>query len=135
MTDRDRRRLVGCQTAVIDAVDRVLDQMAKFGSPMMVTDGVRTEAQQKKLYAQGRTTPGRIVTYADGVKKRSNHQSGRAIDCTFVVNGQPSWDESLPWELYGETAESEGFAWGGRWRTPDKPHIEMPKDTTGAVKA
>ena len=40
-----------------------------------ITDGGRTVAQQKALYAKGRTVPGSIVTNADGVKNKSNHQA------------------------------------------------------------
>lgn len=58
-----------------------------------ITDGVRTLEQQKALYAQGRTKLGPIVTYADGVKNKSNHQVkadgyGHAIDLYPFFLGQ-----------------------------------------------
>ena len=43
-----------------------------------VTSGFRTVEKQQSLYAQGRTKPGKIVTNADGVISKSNHQSGCA---------------------------------------------------------
>lgn len=102
----------------------ILRRMDELGHPMIVTDGFRTEEQQKALYAKGRTAPGRIVTDADGVKNKSNHQSGKAVDCCFLVDNKPSWDERLPWSLYGRIAKEHGLKWGGDWKKPDKPHIE-----------
>jgi peptidoglycan L-alanyl-D-glutamate endopeptidase CwlK len=137
MNPRDAHKLLGCHPDVILGVDRVLTTMAAAGHPMMVTDGFRTVTQQVILWNQGRTTPGpgvtkkrplgRVVTHADGIRTLSNHQSGRAADCCFIVAGKPSWDEALPWDLYGETAEAVGFSWGGRWPKgkTDKPHIEL----------
>lgn len=100
---------------------------------MMVTDTVRTVAQQQALYAQGRTLPGKIVTNCDGITIKSNHQVhsdgfGHAADLTFLINGVPSWDIKLPWKVYGSFANLEGLGWGGNWPSRtlvDLPHIEL----------
>lgn len=125
-------KLDGVHPRLVTAVEKIQFVMAYLNHPMMVTDGVRTLAQQQRLYAQGRTAAGRIVTNADGIRVKSNHQMkddgyGHAVDMCFVVNGRPSWDEELPWRLYGETAKAVGLAWGGDWagRLVDKPHIEL----------
>lgn len=52
--------------------------------------GVRTPEEQNKLYQQGRTTKGPIVTKVDGYKQKSNHQPkfdgyGYAIDIGVLV--------------------------------------------------
>lgn len=113
-------------------VQRILTAMSALGFPMVVTDGVRTEAEQAALYAKGRTTPGSIVTNADGTRKKSNHQAkadgyGHAVDCAFLANGQPSWAESHPWALYGAMAKALGCVWGGDWvALHDRPHVELP---------
>lgn len=107
--------------------------MAALGFPMMVTDGVRTAAQQATLYAKGRTEPGAIVTYNDGIVKKSNHQKkadgyGHAVDLTFLVDGKPSWAEAHPWRLYGAMVRAMGCRWGGDFTTfSDKPHMEFPE--------
>jgi peptidoglycan L-alanyl-D-glutamate endopeptidase CwlK len=125
-------RLEGVHPVLTDKVTRMLHALAELGFPMMVTDGVRTLAQQQALYAQGRSKPGKIVTNADGVRVKSNHQPkpdgyGHAVDCCFLVDGKPSWDGTLPWKLYGEMAKALGLSWGGDWKSiTDKPHIEMP---------
>jgi peptidoglycan L-alanyl-D-glutamate endopeptidase CwlK len=113
-------------------VERMLFAMRALGFPMVVTDGVRTLEQQQALYAKGRTAPGPIVTKADGTIVRSNHQPhadgfGHAVDCAFIVNGRPSWDEGLPWPLYGAMAKALGLRWGGDFKSiVDRPHVELP---------
>lgn len=128
------QKLVGVHPRLVEAVQRILDAMHALGLHMLVTDGVRTTEQQMALYAQGRDAPGRIVTHADGVRRKSNHQAkedgyGHAVDLCFVVDGHPSWDDRLPWRLYGEMAKAQGLVWGGEFKSlVDKPHIELPKD-------
>ncbi len=125
--------LDGLHPLLITAIENILAKMSKVGHPMMVTDTVRTVAQQQALYAQGRTKPGKIVTNCDGELIKSNHQVhsdgyGHAADLCFVVGGKPSWDIKLPWKLYGAFAKMEGLGWGGSWtntKLVDLPHIEL----------
>lgn len=128
MTARDRARLGASDQRLIDAVAKLSALMTAQGHPIMVTDGVRTTAQQILLYKQGREVPGPRVTNCDGVRVKSEHQRGRAADCCFLTpDGQPTWEG--PWQLYGDTAEDCGLEWGGRWKKrPDKPHVQLPKD-------
>ena len=132
MTDR----LAGVHPVLVRRVGAILEAMNVLGFPMMVTDGVRTQAQQQALYAKGRTVPGKKVTNVDGVRVQSNHQPkadgyGHAVDCCFLdERGKPSWAASHPWRLYGEMAKASGLVWGGDWKSlVDKPHIELPKGT------
>jgi peptidoglycan L-alanyl-D-glutamate endopeptidase CwlK len=126
------KKLHGLHPELVEKVQRVLAAMAALGFPMMVTDGLRTTEQQQALFAKGRTAPGSIVTNADGVTRKSNHQAkddgfGHAADCTFLENGKPTWSEKYPWPAYGACAEAVGLRWGGRFKSlPDKPHVEMP---------
>lgn len=130
-------RLVGVHPELVDKVTKILSAMELLGFPMMVTEGVRTQERQQELYAQGRTAPGKIVTYLDGTVRKSNHQAkadgfGHAVDCCFLVDidgdgpDDPSWSQSHPWALFGAMAVALGLIWGGNWKTlVDKPHIEM----------
>jgi peptidoglycan L-alanyl-D-glutamate endopeptidase CwlK len=125
-------KLHGVHPRLVAAFQRISYAMAELGHPIVVTDGLRTLAQQQALYAQGRTAPGKKVTNADGVRAKSNHQAkddglGYAIDCAFLVDGKASWAEHHPWRLYGEAAKSQGLRWGGEFTTiVDRPHIELP---------
>ena len=133
-------KLVGVHPRLIAAAKRILYAMAELGHPMVVTDGLRSLEQQAFLYAQGRTKPGKVVTNADGVRAKSNHQAkddglGYAIDCAFLVNGRPSWDDAHPWRLYGEAAKSQGLRWGGEFKTiVDRPHIELPEALVADIR-
>lgn len=114
-----------------DGMPKILAAMAALGFPMILTQGLRTNAQQEALYAQGRTAPGPVVTRDDGEIHKSPHQEqsdgfGHAVDCAFLVNGQASWDLHLPWATYGACGKALGFKWGGDWITfPDRPHLEL----------
>lgn len=87
--------------------------------------GLRTIEEQDKLFAQGRTAPGKIVTQAAG--GLSPHNYGMATDWTIFVQGQPLW--TLPpseWSLYATMIEKAGGIWGGDFKTfKDKPHNEI----------
>lgn len=115
-------KLKGVDPVLARKVEAILHDMETLGHPMCVTEGKRSYARQLWLYSQGRTRKGPIVTRT----MKSNHLKGKAVDCAFLVNGKPSWDESLPWKVYGQHAEARGLVWGGRWEKPDKPHVELP---------
>lgn len=128
MTTRDEQRLVGVHPQLVAALRVVFDQLDAEDAPLFVVEGLRTDARQAELYAQGRTTPGPIVTYKDGVTHKSNHQPkadglGYAVDVAFI--GPQPFDPRWPWETYGEALEAQGIAWGGRFKMVDKPHAEL----------
>ena len=132
---RDEARLQGVHPDLKQRVLTMLDALDVLGYPMFVTQGVRTVAEQKALYAQGRTAPGPIVTNADGVFKVSNHQVksdgfGHAVDCAFLNDPDTPksevFDPAMPWDLYGLMAEKLDLTWGGRWAgLVDLPHVEL----------
>jgi peptidoglycan L-alanyl-D-glutamate endopeptidase CwlK len=97
----------------------------ELGIKIRVTSGFRTYAEQDKLYAQGRTTKGGIVTNAKG--GQSNHNFGTAIDVVPIVNGKADWKTtSDTWGKIAKIGKEVGFAWGGDWKgLVDKPHFEM----------
>src|SRR5687768_6560926 len=106
-------KLAGVHPALVAKLARMESAMRMLGFELLVTDGVRTQAEQQALFAKGRSKPGPIVTNADGVRNRSNHQIktdgfGHAVDCCFLVNGKASWAESNPWRLYGAMAVALG---------------------------
>lgn len=130
-------KLAGVHPKLVIAAHAIMDAMRTLGHPMIVTDGVRTLARQQELYAQGRTTPGVIVTNTDGIIHKSNHQPhddgyGYAVDMTFLDrDGKPTWSDSCPWDLYGAMVRVLGLVWGGDWKSiQDRPHMELPDRKT-----
>ena len=114
-------------------VDEFLSACKAAGVDILVTCTKRTMDEQSALYAKGRTCQGAIVTNCDGITRRSNHQIkldgfGHAVDCCFLVNGAASWDDGLPWRLYGEAGKALDLKWGGDWTGSlvDRPHLELP---------
>ncbi len=125
--------LDGLHPDLLARIGHVLEAMRVLGFPMRVVQGFRTVEAQQALYAQGRTAPGDIVTKADGVFVKSNHQAGsdglgRAVDCAFTT-GEP-FGETQPWAAYGACCEAVGLVWGGGtkhgWHAQDRPHAQLP---------
>lgn len=109
-------------------INKVLNAMAVLGFPMRICQGARTLAEQQGLYAFGRTKPGLIVTHADGVVSKSNHQIqadgfGHAVDCCFLTD---PFGEKQPWPLYCLMVDTIGLKSGIHFPSPDRPHAELP---------
>jgi len=96
-----------------------------------ITHGVRTMEEQRKLYAQGRTTAGPIVT--NTLKSKHLIQSdgyGHAIDIVCYVNGNVTWSDKYYYEVadaFEEAGKLLGikYVWGGSWKMKDLPHYEI----------
>lgn len=117
---------------LITKIHKVLAAMEALGFPMKIVQGARTTAQQQALYAQGRTAPGHIVTNADGVVHKSNHQIdsvtgyGYAVDC--AAQGLEPFSENFPWTVYGACVRVVGLNWGGDFTSiKDRPHAELKR--------
>jgi peptidoglycan L-alanyl-D-glutamate endopeptidase CwlK len=93
------------------------DACAAEGIDLLVTQTLRTVAEQDALYAQGRTAPGKIVTAACGGD--SWHQWGLAYDVVPLRAGKPVWGTSgkdgVLWARVGLLGEQSGLEWAGRW--------------------
>jgi peptidoglycan L-alanyl-D-glutamate endopeptidase CwlK len=97
-----------------------------------ITSGKRELHEQVALYAQGRTKPGNIVTYTDGINNRSKHQDGLAVDLYPFVNGKVDVNDVESLKVIAEhikkVASSLGFhvRWGGDFQKfKDYPHFEL----------
>lgn len=99
-----------------------LSECKARGINIFITETFRSQARQDRLYAQGRTTPGKIVTWT----RTSRHTSRMAWDIACEVP-LPLYDtETL--KKAGEVARDLGISWGGSWETPDLPHFEISED-------
>lgn len=123
---------------------------AQAGFSILITQGLRTWAEQEAIYAQGRVSlaqvnalrkkaglspivpkENRIVSNASAGK--SWHNYGLAFD--FVVLDalqKADWNSSHPqWAKAGALGTSIGLFWGGNFKkSKDMPHFEM----TGNLK-
>lgn len=126
-----------------DKVYQLVDLCAKKGITISIGECVRTVAEQDALYAQGRTTPGNIVTNAKGSTYSSMHQWGVAFDffLKMDVDGDGSVsddafnDSTGLFEAVGAIGKSIGLEWGGDWTSiKDRPHFQLPNWGSTASK-
>jgi len=97
----------------------------------------RSFDEQNKLYAIGRSVPGKKVTNAKGGD--SYHNYGLAIDIVLLVdkdkNGtfeSASWENNVDFDGDGQADWMEvvaifkkyGWEWGGDWKFSDTPHFQ-----------
>ena len=131
-----RRRLDRVHPKLKETVIRLAARLAARNMSFLVTDGLRTFAEQDELFAQGRTKPGKKVTKARG--GFSNHNYGLAIDSYPVISGRvfteiPDGATQQFRKTFnaiqtaiGEEGEAVGLTWGGRWSDPfDPPHLQL----------
>lgn len=98
------------------------------GISIIITQGVRTIAEQNALYEQGRSKPGKVVTNARG--GYSYHNYGLAFDyCVCDRVGEkliPNWTVDKRWLRVGAIGKSLGLEWGGDWEDfKDFPHFQL----------
>ncbi|CQR51493.1 M15 family metallopeptidase [Paenibacillus riograndensis] len=131
---KSAKRLDGLQPVVKAAATALIERCYAREVNIVITQGLRTIAEQDALYAQGRTKPGQIVTNAKG--GTSYHNYGLAIDFALLLpNGSSvSWDTTrdgdgdkvADWSEVVQEAKALGFEWGGDWTNfKDLPHFQM----------
>jgi peptidoglycan L-alanyl-D-glutamate endopeptidase CwlK len=87
----------------------------KQGIEVLITSTYRSAAEQTKLYAQGRTTPGKKVTNAKAGQSWHNYKC--AFDFVPIVHGKAQWGDLAAFERCGKIAEGLGLEWAGRWKS------------------
>ena len=95
-----------------------------------ITSGLRTLEEQRKLFAQGRSGEGKIITNMDGIIKKSYHQTGKAID--FIPYPFKGWNDTESFIKVGQElkfcADFLGIenSYGGHWKSfKDYPHFQI----------
>lgn len=129
-------------TSRLSQIDEDLADVCKLAisrSPIdfTVIEGRRTIERQKELYAQGRTAPGKIVTWT----MKSKHIDGKAVDLAPCDGkGAILWNDKVGFkiihELMMEAAKELDvkIRWGSDWNQNgrpfekgefDSPHFEL----------
>lgn len=109
----------------------LVQKSASNGIRIRVLSGLRTYAEQDALYAQGRSSPGKVVTNARG--GHSNHNFGIAFD-VGVFEGARYLGNSPKYKAVGVLAMELGLEWGGNWKTiVDQPHFQLRPDWAGGL--
>ena len=111
----------------------IYDEIRAANLSVRFTSGFRSFAEQQKIYNQGRTTPGPIVSNAK--PGTSFHNYGLALDFAILtLDGKKLlWDMRFDGADAGKEADWAqvvaiftqcGWEWGGRWKFVDNPHFQ-----------
>lgn len=129
----DAPSITGVHPIVLDQKNKLVAQTRELGIKIIITDGYRSNEEQERLYKQGRSAKGDIVTNARAGE--SMHNYGLAIDFALRLNdGSVIWDLEYDgngngksdWMEVVAVAKDLGFQWGGDWTNfPDYPHLQM----------
>lgn len=120
-------------------------ELLKLGVTVLLICTYRSNEEQEKLYAKGRTEPGAIVTRAKLGKSKHNavdshgDPAAEAFDVVPLLHGKPVWsseddpgtveDEAWIWQRVGEHGVAVGLKWYGSpgAEFPEKPHFQNPE--------
>jgi len=105
---------------------KIRDLSSVLSFPIRVTQGLRSWNEQTRLYEQGRTLPGKIVTNAK--PGYSWHNLGLAVDVVPMdAEDKPDWNVQHPdWQTIHSAARALGLTCGADFRTfPDWPHLQL----------
>lgn len=139
-------RLKGVNPKLVETVK----QAAKASPfPIRITEGLRSSARQNQLYAQGRTKPGKIVTWTRNSKHMIQADgTGHAVDLVPLIDGAIPWSDKARFrvirDLMMAAAEDVGVnvRWGADWNRDgvpwqrgeyDGPHFELVTSTAAPV--
>jgi peptidoglycan L-alanyl-D-glutamate endopeptidase CwlK len=134
LSRNSKKNIKGINKDLEKLVVRVLKKSVHdFGIPK--SGGIRTAQEQNNLYHQRPK-----VSWLDGFKKKSYHQSGNAVDIFVYDEHGACWDcrskykdiSSMMKEEF-DIMKGEGLfeaytalEWGGDWiRTKDLPHFQI----------
>jgi hypothetical protein len=128
-----RNKMIHLHPAFRKALAVLAEALDRRGMAALITDGFRSFAEQDALFAQGRTTRGKIVTKAKGGE--SNHNYGLAVDLYPVLDGRVLTDVppgTVPARRFKDTqqaiideAERAGLSSGIHFSSVDPPHVQL----------
>lgn len=118
-------------------------RMVRLRHNFLFTQIFRTHDEQLKLYAQGRTTPGKIVT--DALPWQSAHchtiygtPASMAFDIAPKRDGQIYWpmDDTTSrfWSDARDTGKMLGLVWGATFNNPPRDFGHFQLSTFKAIK-
>lgn len=135
LNTNSRRLLFGVHPDLVAVVTRASELTTQ---PFVVTCGVRTPAEQAALYAQGRTKPGRVVTWTLNSRHfKAADGYGHAVDLAPLPI---DWDtpakfDAISKAMFSAAAElGVALRWGADWDRDgqprergetDSPHFEI----------
>lgn len=131
------RKITDCHPTMQPMVQEFLHNCTMAGVDILITCTWRSPQEQDELYAQGRTTPGHIVTNARAGQSAHNYvlnglPAALAIDVVPLRAGKPVWgvtgDDLVLWNKVIKAGEDAGLESASRWtKMREYPHLQHPK--------
>lgn len=121
---RSQKNIAGLDDAFKPQVMELMQRANAAGLRPVIVEGRRSQERQNELWAQGRTTPGKIVTKT----KHSAHTKGLAVDIYQLdENGKVNLSpEPGFYDQMAQIARPLGIMWGGDWKGfKDRPHFQF----------
>jgi len=117
------RSIAALDPALQERLGRVMARMREeTGHEVQVGETYRSQSRQNALYAQGRSTPGPVVTWTQS----SKHTKGRAVD--LLVDGGSAGSDA--YAALRRIASQEGLRTLGE---RDPGHLELPSNVPESV--
>ncbi|MGX9427038.1 MULTISPECIES: glycosyl hydrolase 108 family protein [Bradyrhizobium] len=125
MAGEDRRsvELAFLHPAIRERVQAIQHELNGAGFNFHIFEAFRSPQRQAYLYAQGRTRPGNIVTYAR--PWTSYHQYGLAVDFVLKTNGNWDWSDGRANAVAWKQLHKIGRAHGMEPLNFETPHLQM----------
>lgn len=126
MANTDQIRDVSALSPLAQTAFRLFRERCRAaGLDFIATETYRSQERQNYLYEQGRTRPGKIVTWT----KKSRHTSRRAWDIVKrKQNGDIDYSDKAFYQKCGKIAAELNIIWGGTWKQADTPHFEIKEN-------
>ena len=122
LNSRSKNNLKGVHPALINVVNKsaeiVTEKLPNYH--FVITSGVRTLEEQKKLFAEKKTKT-----------LNSKHLTGHAVDIAVFIDGKITWDLKEYRKIADLIKESAkelnvNITWGGDFKSfKDGPHFEI----------
>jgi peptidoglycan L-alanyl-D-glutamate endopeptidase CwlK len=113
------RKIEDLEPVVASKARAFIEACRAEGIDLLITSTFRDFDSQTALYAQGRTTPGNIVTNAKG--GYSFHNFRCALDVVPLRGGKPVWgtqsEDGALWHRVAEIGKECGLEWAGDWKS------------------
>ena len=126
---KKEERLIGVDIRVVACIESLAEKVKKqMDRELIIIFGYRSLEEQTKLYEQGRSAPGNIVTRAQA--GQSPHNFNCAVDCWVMSEDGKSidWNNSDFKNIARShaAAVSDKIVWGGNFQSlSDMPHWEL----------
>lgn len=133
MTVHNSERLLGVNQKLINIVMKAQSHLT---FDLCVVEGVRTLDRQKQLYAQGRTVPGKMVTWTMNSKHiKQGDGTGHAVDLAPMEHGKIVWEPASAFDKIAAAMQAAAaelntpIRWGADWNHNGRPHEKGETDS------